>query len=314
MPTFHRLVSACTLLAAFTAAASAKIERTVEKSFQVQPGTHLTVSTYGGEIRVDPSSDGVVKVVAKEHIHADDDAEADELLKKVDLTIEQHGNDVVATAESKSNSVFHSGWSHGVQIDFVVTVPSNASVDLKTSGGDIIVGDLMGNVRARTSGGAVKLGKMGGDIDASSSGGDVELAEGRGTVKLSTSGGNVSAGHLVGVSNLRTSGGDINVDSVESTLDADTSGGNVRAGFEGALKGNCTLSTSGGEVKATVGKSVGFHLDAKTSGGDVNAAGVTITIDHGGMGKSTLSGDVNGGGPVLKLRTSGGDIDVITRR
>ena len=314
MPKIHRLMTACGLLAAFTAAASAKIERTVEKTFQVQPGTHLTVSTYGGEIRVDPSSDGVVKVVAKEHIRADDDAEADELLKKVDLTIEQRGNDVVATAETKTSSVFHMSGSHGVQIDFIVTVPSSASVDLKTSGGDIVVGDLGGSVRARTSGGEVKLGKMGGDIDASSSGGDVDLEEGRGTVKLSTSGGSVSAGHLVGPSNLRTSGGDIKVDSVENTLDADTSGGNVRAGFDGPIKGDCTLSTSGGEVKATVGKAVGFHLDARTSGGDVNAAGVTITLDHGGMGKSTLAGDVNGGGPILKLRTSGGDIDVITRR
>jgi DUF4097 and DUF4098 domain-containing protein YvlB len=314
MPNLHRLATACALLGAFTAAASAKIERTVEKSFQVQPGVHLTVSTYGGEIRVDPSSDSVVKVVAKEHFHAGSEAEADEIMQKVDLTIEQRGNEVVATAVSRNTAGFHFGWSHDVHIDFIVTVPASASVNLKTSGGDIEVGDLGGSVRAHTSGGEIKLGKIVGDIDASSSGGDVELDEGHGAVKLSTSGGNVTAGRLGGPSSLRTSGGDIKVDSVENTLDADTSGGNVRAGFEGALKGDCSLATSGGEVKATVGPSVGFHLDAKTSGGDVNAAGVTITIDRGGMGKSTLSGDVNGGGPLLRLRTSGGDIDVITRR
>jgi DUF4097 and DUF4098 domain-containing protein YvlB len=276
---------------------------------------HLTVSTYGGEIRVDPSSDGVVKVVAKEHFHADSEAEADEIMQKVDLTIEQHGNEVVATAVTKGSGIgFHFGWSHDVHIDFIVTVPSSTSVDLKTSGGDIAVGDLGGSVHARTSGGEVKLGKITGDIDASSSGGDVELADGHGSVKLSTSGGNVTAGHLAGPSTLRTSGGDIKVDSVEDTLDANTSGGNVRAGFDGPLKGDCSLSTSGGEVKATVGPKVAFHLDARTSGGDVNAAGVTITIDRGGMGKSSLAGDVNGGGPLLKLRTSGGDIEVITRR
>jgi hypothetical protein len=55
---------------------------------------------------------------------------------------------------------------------------------------------------------------------------------------------------------------------------------------------------------------VGLHLDARTSGGDVNAEGLTITIDHGGVGKSSLSGDVNGGGPLLKLRTSGGNIEI----
>jgi hypothetical protein len=56
----------------------------------------------------------------------------------------------------------------------------------------------------------------------------------------------------------------------------------------------------------------GFELDASTSGGDVRAEGLTITIAKGGVGKSRLAGSVNGGGPILKLRSSGGDISVRT--
>jgi len=37
-------------------------------------------------------------------------------------------------------------------------------------------------------------------------------------------------------------------------------------------------------------------------------AGFTITIDKGGVGKSRLGGAVDGGGPLLKLRSSGGDV------
>jgi hypothetical protein len=59
-----------------------------------------------------------------------------------------------------------------------------------------------------------------------------------------------------------------------------------------------------------VKKGVGFKLDASTSGGDVDAEGLTLTIEKGGVGKSKLIGDVNGGGPRLKLRSSGGDIKV----
>jgi len=72
------------------------------------------------------------------------------------------------------------------------------------------------------------------------------------------------------------------------------------------------LSTSGGKVVATVDKAVAFHLDASTSGGDVEADGLTITIEYGGQGKSRLAGDVNGGGPLLKLHSSGGDVVVKT--
>jgi hypothetical protein len=84
--------------------------------------------------------------------------------------------------------------------------------------------------------------------------------------------------------------------------------------FEGPLKGDSSLSTSGGDIRATVGQGAGFHLAASTSGGDVRADGLTITIDHGGIGKSSLSGDVNGGGPLLELRTSGGDVNVVSRK
>jgi hypothetical protein len=59
-------------------------------------------------------------------------------------------------------------------------------------------------------------------------------------------------------------------------------------------------------------KGAGFHLDASTSGGEVRADGLTITLEHGGSGKSKLVGAVNGGGPRLKLRTSGGDVRIRT--
>ncbi len=308
----NRILAIAGALAVFTATASAKIERSVEKTFQVQPGVQLKVSTSGGDIHVSSSNDPVVKVVAKERIRAGSEAEADEVLKKLDLKIEQSGNTVEATSSYESTMGFHFG-GNPVEVDFVVTVPSSASVDLKTSGGDVVVGNLEGAVRAHTSGGDIKLDSIGGEVDATTSGGNVVLNEGRGSVRLSTSGGNVSAERVVGPASLKTSGGDIKVESVENTLVAETSGGDVRAGFSGALKGDCKLSTSGGQVKAIVGKGVGFHLDASTSGGEVDASGVTITIDHGGMGKSDLAGEVNGGGPLLKLRSSGGDIKVVVR-
>ena len=290
----------------------AKIERTVEKTFTVQPGGTLKVQTAGGNISVEPGAGETVKVVAKEKIRADSDAEADELLKDLDLTIEQQGNDVTAIAkyQRKLGSWFG---SMPVQVDFIVTVPSRYNTDLKTSGGNITVGDLAGQMLAKTSGGNVKLGNIDGTVDAGTSGGDVSLGSCTGDTKLRTSGGNVRAEKIVGKADLGTSGGDITVKLVENVLSAHTSGGNVEAGIGGALKDDCSLGTSGGDVRVTVDKSAAFQLDAATSGGSVRADGLTITLDGGGAGKSRLSGKVNGGGPVLKLRTSGGSIRVVTR-
>ena len=287
----------------------ATIDRTVEKTFTVQPGGTLKVETAGGNITVEPGAGNAVTVVAKERIRADSDKDADEVLKNLTLAIEQQGNDVSAKARYSRGPGSWFG-SQPVQVDFVVTVPGRYSTDLKTSGGNITVGDLAGTMEMRTSGGNVKLGNIDGTVDAGTSGGDVSLGSCSGDTKLQTSGGNVRAEKIVGRADLETSGGDIAVKLVENVLSARTSGGNVAAGIEGALKGDCSLETSGGDVNVTVEKAAAFQLDASTSGGRVRADGLTITLDDGGTGRSHLSGKVNGGGPLLRLRTSGGSIKI----
>ena len=310
----NSILLAAGLLAVIPVVAHAKIERVVEKTFTVQPGGLLTVETQGGSVSVKTASENTVKVVAKETIKAGSESEADELLKNLTLTIEQSAGGVSAISKyEKGSSGFHWGSWPPVQVSFVVTVPTNYNVRLKTSGGDIAVGNLDGKVNARTSGGNVSLGKISGDLDAGTSGGDVRLEEGSAQVKLGTSGGNVSVERAVGPTELDTSGGDIKIGTVENRLHASTSGGNVSAGILGKLRGDCVLSTSGGRVHATVDAGVAFDLDASTSGGDVKAEGLTITIEKGGSGRSRLAGKVNGGGPLLKLRSSGGDIRVETR-
>lgn len=310
----HVFLAVAGLLALAPVAAQAKIERVVEKSFTVQPGGTLTVETQGGDVRILTSNEATVKVTAKQKIKASSESEADELLKKLTLNIEQGPEGVSALAKyEKPMGGFHFGSWPPVQVDFIVTVPANYNVSLKTSGGDIKIADLNGKVHARTSGGDVSLGKITGEIDAGTSGGDVSLAEGGATVRLSTSGGNIRVDRAVGATDLDTSGGDIVIKSVENTLHASTSGGDVTAGIAGALKGECRLGTSGGRVRVTVDKGTAFDLDASTSGGDVDATGLTITIEKRRALRSKLAGKVNGGGPLLKLRSSGGDISVQTR-
>lgn len=310
----HRYLLVAGLLAATTFTAQAKIERTVEKTFTVQPGGTLRVSTSGGEIRVSPSTDPVVKITARERIRASSESDADALLLKLDLTLEQTGNDVTASAKYEPQSVgFHFGSWPPVQVDFIVTVPASFATDLRTSGGGITVGDLAGKVHARTSGGSIKLGKVGGGVDAHTSGGGITLDEGSGAVKLGTSGGSITVGRAAGPAELSTSGGSITIESVESAVHASTSGGSVRAGLVGPLKDDCVLSTSGGSVKVTVDKAAAFRLDASTSGGGVDAEGLTITMEKSSRNRSQLAGSVNGGGALLKLRSSGGGIVVRTR-
>ena len=294
-----------------TVVAHARIDRVVEKSFSVTSAGVLRVETQGGAIRVAPGNNSAVRITAKQKINASTDAEADELLKKLELTFEQDGNNirVFAKYERQPSGFRIRSWPP-VQVDFEITVPAAFATDLNTSGGSITVGDLSGDADLRTSGGGIKLGKMGGSVDARTSGGSISLDEARGSVELKTSGGNISVGRVTGQADLSTSGGSIKIDSVTSSLRAHTSGGSIRAGINGPLNEECSLSTSGGSVSVTVDKAAAFQLDASTSGGGVDASGLTLTLDKANRNRSRLAGAVNGGGPLLKLRSSGGGISV----
>jgi hypothetical protein len=299
------------LLATPFLSASARIERVVEKSFTAPSAGVLRLETQGGEIRVMPSSDRVVHITARQSIRASTEAEADEMLKHLDLAFEQTGNDVRATARYDKARGFFAGVWPPVKVDFIVTVPADFATELRTSGGAIEVGNLQGRVDARTSGGSIKLATLGGAVDARTSGGSITLTEARGPVKLETSGGNITVGRVLeGPADLSTSGGGIRIDAVENLVRARTSGGSVQAGITGSLREDCVLSTSGGSVRVAVAKGAAFRLDASTSGGRVDADGLTLTLDGNRTGRSQLSGTVNGGGPVLKLRSSGGNITV----
>ncbi len=301
------------VLLALPAALEAKITRVVEKTFAVQPGGNLKVSTQGGDITIRTADTPQVQVVARQIIRASTEREADDLLTKLTLTLEQSGNDVTADAryESRPGGSWFSNWPP-VNVSFEVTVPRHYHLNLGTSGGDISVASLQGNVKARTSGGDLEFARIDGEIEAGTSGGDITLAEGTARARLTTSGGDIHVDRAGGPTEVSTSGGDITLKSVEQLIRASTSGGDVRAVITGPIKQDTLLSTSGGNVDVEIARGTGFHLDASTSGGDVRADGITITIEKGGSGKNKLVGAVNGGGPELKLRSSGGDIKVRT--
>jgi DUF4097 and DUF4098 domain-containing protein YvlB len=74
------------------------------------------------------------------------------------------------------------------------------------------------------------------------------------------------------------------------------------------IPGDVSLESSGGGVTVQVPGDAAFNLDAEASGGGVSCD-LPITI-QGKKKHDELKGAVNGGGPTLKLESSGGGIHV----
>jgi len=305
-------------------AAHAAIDSPIHRNFNVHAGGTITIDADLGDIKVTSGASNVsVDVIRRAKTSSSE--RANELFKDFDVQFSQAQNDVHIHARYNrptSWSWFH--WNNDLAVRFVVNVPSQYNVDLTTSGGDIAISDLAGRVKVRTSGGDVTLGRIDGIVDAHTSGGDVSMAGSHAAATLSTSGGDIKVGDASGSLSARTSGGSIDIRRATADLkahtsggsidigdaggaiDASTSGGSIKARVSRQPHADSRLSTSGGGITIHVAPNVALDIDAHTSGGDV-ASDVPVTI-QGKQDDSSLNGKLNGGGPKLVLRSSGGDI------
>lgn len=267
----------CLLFAtAIALPAPAAIERSLDKSFNVAPGSLVKVDVSGASVHTAIGPAGTARVLLKETIHADSDAGADKLLERYEITCIQQGGEVKLVVRERGPRGVGAAWRREVSFQPEITVPADVRLDLDTSGGSIIVaGEMLASVRADTSGGSITVG------------GGPEL-------NLDTSGGSIHVGRASGRLRAETSGGGITVDYVgpgATDVLLDTSGGSIHAGVDPAAKLAIVGDTSGGRV-AVEGFS-GFVVETKER-------------DH-------VVGRLNGGGGRLRADTSGGNIRITAK-
>ncbi|MEM8981887.1 MAG: DUF4097 family beta strand repeat-containing protein [Pseudomonadota bacterium] len=283
------------MLFALASATSARADVSAE-SFDMAAGGTLDLDTDIGALKISTHAANRVDVEVER-----DGPDADDLLVEINATDER----------IKIEGRWEGGkkrWWNGkeARVVFRITVPERFNVDLNTRGGSIEIDDLTGEVDASTSGGSLRFGRINGEIDANTSGGSIRIDGGSANIDVSTSGGSIKIGEATGDVRARTSGGSIRVRNARGRVEARTSGGSVEAEMLVQPSGDSTLATSGGSVRLYVAEGIGLDIDATSS------SGVRSEIPVGGetKGKRRLRGALNGGGPKVRLETSGGGVKI----
>jgi DUF4097 and DUF4098 domain-containing protein YvlB len=284
-------------------------EDTIERSFTVKPGGTLKVDTQRGSIEVEGTSRNRLEVKVIREVRNTGRKQAEEIFEKFPVNFEQSGNNVIVTAEYADRNRLRRFWDdlgRKLRVRFIITVPEVYNLDLKTSGGSISTARIEGQIMSRTSGGSLSFDDITGDIRGRTSGGSIKIGQVNGDTEVHTSGGSITIRQARGEVDAHTSGGSITVDEVMGTIQADTSGGSIKATITRQPQGACHLKTSGGSVTVSLAEDIAVDIDARTSGGRVQTD-LSVTI-QGEVKRSALTAKLNGGGPELILRSSGGSI------
>ena len=273
-------------------------EAEFSKSFAVGPGGTLSVNVDRGDIHVVGADQNSVQIrVVRDVTHASE-AEATRILKEHHVVLQQHGKEISITAHEPLSFGRGSWWGwwrqRNLNVHYEITVPQAFDVRLKTEGGDVEVATLHGNVNANTEGGHLSFNGIEGKVNGQTEGGSVKAVGCRDEVQVRTEGGKIAIEEFTG-----------------RGLQALTEGGSIVAEFAVPPRADCTLRTSGGKVTVTIPETAAVNVDAHTDGGRIRTE--LPVLVQGKQDGETLRGTINGGGPMLKLKTEGGNIRILKR-
>ena len=271
-----------------------------ERTFNTTPGKKFILKASAGDVFISTTDSPNVYI----KISGNENAQ-----KNFTFDFENNSDGVTVTTKKKDKwNIFN--LFHNINLRFEITLPKNYNANVSSSGGDINLASLQGEIVLKSSGGDITVKNTNGKLDISTSGGDIALDNAVGNQKLSTSGGDIESNGFNGNIDASTSGGDINLDGSNGEINASTSGGEVRLNYSGKNLG-IKLKSSGGDVVAKLPSDFNAHADLHASGGDINCVFKANNVDH--ISSSKYEADLNSGGKVLYVRTSGGDINIQKR-
>lgn len=293
----------------------------LEKRFDLAIGGAFALRSEVGGVTVH-GGDGTQAVVVVT-------AEREDFAEQFDVRFDAQPERLGVTIERRARGFF--SWFGGFRgrVSVEVELPRRVTAKVESSGGGVEVAGLEGPVTVESSGGAVEVADVERDAVLSSSGGHVHAERIHGALRAESSGGGVEARQIGGKADLESSGGGIVAEDIDGDLEASSSGGGVRieeahgavvaessggpvrVGFAAGNARGGSLDSSGGGVQARVDPAVGLEIDASSSGGRVSSD-LPVTV-RGRIGGDSLRGELNAGGSLLKLRSSGGGITLAPR-
>jgi hypothetical protein len=212
----------------------------------------LTIEDDAGAITVTGAAVETVQITAIKRAYDSTQARADAEVKTVKYTVEQSGNTITIKYElPKSVNI-----SNRVnEVEFIVTVPNQTTVDVDTSFGEINIANIEGNVTVQNDFGEITLDNVEGAASATTNSGTVTATS------IKATGENIDLKSEFGSITLeKANGKDILLDTNSGTIRLDE----VRA------TGTLTTSTEFGDVTIENGSADSLSVDT-------NSGGITLT-------------------------------------
>ena len=230
------------------------LQETLDQTLAFSQGSRLDVENTNGEIVVATWDRDEVRIEARKKARGNSANELQAALDALEVLIEETVNGI--SIETRFPGKGSLGWSRSrtsLSVNYLITIPSHANLDLETVNGDVSVSGVFGELDIDTTNGGIDVKNSGGRVTASSTNGgiSVELAE-------------VTDGEEM---RFETTNGGVKLvlpASVRASLNARTTNGSITTDFPIAVQGKIHRTHLAGDINGGGGK-----IDIRTTNGGI---------------------------------------------
>ena len=228
---------------------SSILEESETLEVDAEDPVRLNVIDDAGAVTVVGADVDAVQVDVVKTAYAPTQTRADEEVQKIKYKIEQTGNAITITYEVP-NSIGRSTTFNTV--DFVLTVPTNTTINLDTNFGDVSVTDITGDTDIVNDFGEVQVENVEGALSVSNNSGEIRasaIEAGTQDIELQSDFGAISLTNARGKDiTLDSNSGTITLQDVRATGDVHTNTDFGDTSFENGSSASLLIETNSGRV------------------------------------------------------------------
>ncbi len=224
---------------------------------------------------------------------------------QVKVDSHQSGNRVELTV--KTTPAFTMGVNNRT-LKTEIRMPKDADLVIDTHDGSVELSAVNGTITVHTNDGSIKAAQLSGRIDLDTSDGGITADSLRDEARLHSSDGAIGANGIDGKLAASSSEGAIRAEGRFDSLDIKSGDGAVAARVARGSKmtSDWRVETKDGSVRLSIPSDLQANLDLSADEGRLTVE-LPLTV-QGISSKSKIRGSINGGGPLLTVRSGDGSI------
>ena len=269
------------------------IVETIERSFTVQGRPALRVKNAEGRIRIVAGKQPQVQIRAiKEVRGASSIEDARQYADRIHVRIEQNGSRIQAEATYPSMNRFPFGREPEALVHLEIIAPMSSDLEASNADGEIQLEGIEGKIKAQTADGKLSIVNCSGQIESRTADGDLRVQGAAGDVSAKTSDGSVS------------------IDGVFQALNAVSGDGRmiIKVIPGSKMMNDWSIRSGGGNIRVSLPEDFAADLDASTGDGRIRVD-YPVSSERA-RSENKLTGKLNAGGRLLRIRTGDGDITI----